>query len=97
MPIMQEGPIRPAGKLGPVHAGMSAGFVFSGSSALSIARLAAASAAALLAEVPDFVPVSVSIDHFQKPRLMPWMIRYSTPRCSMLSLSSTPQTYPHMI
>jgi hypothetical protein len=24
--------------------------------------------------------------HFQKPRLMPWMIRYSTPRCSMFGL-----------
>src|SRR5258705_3999579 len=55
-----------------------------GSSAVSIARLAAAIAVSLPSDVPDFVPVSVSTDHFQRPRLMPWMIRYSTPRCSML-------------
>src|SRR5258706_1347823 len=61
-------------------------FRFLGSSALSIARLAAVIAASLLSDVPDFVPVSVSTDHFQRPRWIPWIIRYSTPRCSMLSL-----------
>jgi hypothetical protein len=30
--------------------------------------------------VPDFVPVSLSIDHFQKPRWMPWMILYRMDR-----------------
>ena len=65
------------------HAG-GISFRFMGSSAVSIARLAAAIAVSLPSDVPDFVPVSVSTDHFQRPRLMPWMIRYSTPRCSML-------------
>src|SRR5436190_7266840 len=59
-------------------------FRFLGSSALSIARLAAVIAASLLSDVPDLV--SVSTDHFQRPRWIPWIIRYSTPRCSMLSL-----------
>src|SRR5258706_10420922 len=71
------------------HARFHAGgicFRFLGSSALSIARLAAVIAASLLSDVPDFVPVSVSTDHFQRPRWIPWIIRYSTPRCSMLSL-----------
>jgi hypothetical protein len=61
-------------------------FRFFGSSALSIARLAAAIAASLLSDIPDFVPVPVSTDHFQEPRWIPWIIRHSTPRCSMLSL-----------
>jgi hypothetical protein len=55
------------------------------SSALLIARCAAAIAAALLPDVPDFLHVAISTDHFQKPRLMPWTIRYSTPRYSMAS------------
>ena len=65
------------------HAG-GISFRFMGSSAVSIARLAAITAASLRSALPDFVPVSVSTDHFQSPGLMPWMIRYSTPRCSML-------------
>jgi hypothetical protein len=71
------------------HARFHAGgicFRFLGSSALSIARLAAVIAPSLLSDVPDFVPVPVSTDHFQRPRWIPWIIRYSTPRCSMLSL-----------
>jgi hypothetical protein len=49
-------------------------------------RVAAFIAASLLSDVPDFVPVSVSTDHFQRPRWIACMIRYSTPRCSMLGL-----------
>src|SRR5260370_10925022 len=40
--------------------------------------------------MPDFVPVPVSTDHFQGPRWIPWIIRHSTPRCSMLSLPLIP-------
>src|SRR5712664_919807 len=57
---------------------------YAASSALGGDWLAAAIAASLLSDVPDFVPVSVSTDHFQKPRWIPWIIRYSTPRRSML-------------
>src|SRR6266403_948002 len=73
-------------------------FRFLGSSALSIARLAAVIAASLLSDVPDFVPVSVSTDHFQRPRWIPWIIRYSTPRCSMFGLRQkgpSDPTSPH--
>ncbi len=48
------------------HAG-GPSFCFLGLSALSITRLAAFIAASLLSDVPDFVPVSVSTDHFQRP------------------------------
>jgi hypothetical protein len=80
---LQEGLFVPSSPL--IHAGGLC-FRFLGLRALSITRLAAFIAASLLSDVPDFVPVSVSTDHFQKPRLMPWTIRYSTPRCSMLGL-----------
>src|SRR5438034_10166865 len=52
-------------------------FRFLGSSALSIARLAAVIAASLLSDVPDFVPVSVWTDHFQRPR---WILGLSGTR-----------------
>jgi hypothetical protein len=38
----------------------------------------------ILLDAPDFV--SVSTDHSQKPRLMPWNDPVPTPRSSLLSL-----------
>src|SRR5258705_11919928 len=62
------------------HAG-GISFRFMGSSAVSIARLAAAIAVSLPSDVPDFVPVSASTDHFQKPPLSPLLIPHPTPPC----------------
>src|ERR1700687_3145018 len=55
-------------------------------------RLTAITAASLRSDVPDFVPVSVSTDHFQSPGLMPRMIYLATLVCptSIPSLSNSP-------
>jgi len=41
------------------------------SSALSIVRLAAITAATLLSDVPDFFLAAISTDHFHTPRSIP--------------------------
>jgi len=65
------------------HQSPAASLRLVGSSSLSIVLLAADTAASRLSDVPALVPSADSTDHFQKPRLMPWITRYSMPRYSM--------------